>query len=54
MFVGARNFDCSLGDMVFAARDRKMITDECLIVIIVWSSGLMIVLLVAGFFQQGP
>ena len=46
MFVGARNIDYSLGDMVFAARDRKMIT--------VWSSGLMIVLLVARFFRQGP
>ena len=31
MFVGARNIDCSLGDMVSAARHRKMITDECLL-----------------------
>ena len=26
-----RFYDCSLGDMILSARDRKMITNECLL-----------------------
>jgi len=31
MMAELRNIDCSLGDMIFTARDRKMITNECLL-----------------------